>query len=228
MLSRLPKWVWFGGAALAFAAGMVNAIAFLSFVHQAATHITGIFTHLSLDIYSKNYAATLQSGLALLFFFLGSVLSGILIKDAHLKMGRRYGAALFLECLLLVASTLAFQSKSILGECLACMAAGLQNAMVSTYSGTILRTTHMTGVLTDLGALIGQSLGGIKIDKRKLELLLGILLAFFWGGFWGAFAYTRMDYLAMLLPAGIVGISGFAYLALRKKTLAALSQEQPF
>ena len=219
MISRLPKWVWFGGAVLSFAAGMVNAIAFMSFVHQAATHITGIFTHLSLDIFHQNFSAIFQSASAILFFFLGAVFSGIIIRDAQLRMGRRYSLALFVESCLLVLSTLAFRQKLVLGEYLACMAAGLQNAMVSTYSGTIVRTTHMTGVLTDFGALMGQWIAGVKVDFRKVQLLLGILLAFFWGGFLGAVIYSKINYLAMLFPAYIIGSCGVIYTAIRNFSL---------
>ena len=97
------------------------------------------------------------------------------------------------------------------------MAAGLQNAMVSTYSGTIVRTTHMTGVLTDFGALLGQLASGIKIETKRLKLLAGIMIAFFWGGYCGAVAYSRIQYLAMLIPALITALSAIVYFFLRLK-----------
>lgn len=215
MISRLPRWVWTGGAVLSFVAGMVNAIAFLSFVHQASTHITGIITHFSLKTFQADFVGMSQSGFSILFFFTGAALSGLIVRDGHLRMGRRYGVALTIECALLLFSTWAFHEKMVLGEYLACMAAGVQNAMVSTYSGAIVRTTHMTGILTDLGSLIGQWLGGVSVSFQKIKLLVGILLAFFWGGFCGAFAYGSMGYLAMLIPATIVGICALVYLWLR-------------
>ena len=215
MINRLPKWIWFGGVVLAFSAGIINSIALLSFAQQAATHVTGIFTHLSMNIARGNNGATFISFFTLFSFFFGSILSGLIIMDAHLKMGRRYGVALMLECLLLLLSTFAFNRHSIWGEYLACMAAGLQNAMVSTYSGTIVRTTHMTGVLTDLGSLIGQWMRGVSIQGLKFKILLGILLAFFWGGFIGVLLYSRIGYFAMLLPAAITGISSLVYFWLR-------------
>ncbi len=215
MINRLPKWIWFGGVILAFSAGIINSIAFLSFAQQAATHVTGIFTHLSMNIAYGNNNGTLISFCILLSFFCGSVLSGLIIMDAQLKMGRRYGVALALECLLLIGSTYAFNEKSIWGEYLACMAAGLQNAMVSTYSGTLVRTTHMTGVLTDFGALTGQWLRGIRVQGLKFKILFGILLAFFWGGFAGVLLYSKIGYFAMLAPAAITGLSSLVYFWLR-------------
>jgi len=215
MITRLPKWIWFGGVVLAFSAGIINSIAFMSFAQQAATHMTGIFTHLSMHIAQGDSAATMVSLFTLLSFFAGALLSGVIIMDAQLKMGRRYGVALMLECLLLLASTFAFNEKSIWGQYLACMAAGLQNAMVSTYSGTIVRTTHMTGVLTDLGALAGQWLRGVRVQGLKVKILGGILLAFFWGGFTGVMLYSRIGYFAMLVPSAITGLSAIGYLWLR-------------
>ena len=215
MVSRLPKWIWFGGAVLAFNAGMINVIAFMSFAHQAASHMTGIFTHLSIEIYQKDRSATWQAGVALLSFFIGAMICGILIRDAHLRMGRRYSLALFIESGLLAAATFLFYRKNIWGEYLACMAAGLQNAMVSTYSGTIVRTTHMTGVLTDFGSLIGQWLVGIKVERAKLELLFGLMISFFWGGVAGGFLYQRVEYMAMIIPSFIVGCAGLGYLVIR-------------
>ncbi len=215
MIAKLPRWVWFGGAVLAFTAGMINAIAFMSFAHHAATHVTGIFTEMSLEFYQKDRSATWQASVALLSFFLGAMLCGVIIRDAHLKMGRRYSAALFLESGILAAATFLFYQKNIWGEYLACMAAGLQNAMVSTYSGTILRTTHMTGILTDFGSWVGQWLAGVKVERIKAQLLLGIMLSFFWGGVSGGFLYTRVEYMAMLIPAFIVGCAGLGYLIIK-------------
>jgi uncharacterized membrane protein YoaK (UPF0700 family) len=216
MISKLPKWVWLGGAVLACVAGMVNAIAFLSFTHQAATHVTGIFTHLSIGLFDLASERTQQAGFMLLSFFFGAVMCGYIIHDGHLKMGRRYGAALALESALLFASTAGFVLHSVWGERLAAMAAGLQNAMVSTYSGAIVRTTHMTGILTDFGAMIGQISRGLKVDLRRLKLLGLLMLSFTVGGILGVLFYGRWEYLAMLVPATAVAVSAVGYLMIRR------------
>lgn len=181
MISKIPKWVLGGGGVLAFSAGMVNVIALLGFTHQAATHVTGIFSRLSINLYKGAAGGICETALILLFFFLGAVLCGVMIRDAHLKLDGRYVWTLSVECLLLILSTVAFYRGSILGECFAAMAAGLQNAMASTYSGAIIRTTHLTGVMTDLGVLIGHFIQGIKIDLRRLRLFLTLILSFLGG-----------------------------------------------
>ncbi len=216
MISKLPKWVWLGGAVLACVAGMVNAIAFLSFTHQAATHVTGIFTHLSIGLFDLGSDHAKEAALMLLSFFFGAFMCGCIIHDGHLKMGRRYGAALALESVLLFASAAGFVLHSVWGERLAAMAAGLQNAMVSTYSGAIVRTTHMTGILTDFGAMLGQMSRGLKVDPRRLKLLALLMASFTAGGFLGVLFYGRWEYLAMLVPATAVAVLAAGYLLIRR------------
>lgn len=218
MISKLPKWVWLGGGVLACVAGMVNAIAFLSFTHQAATHVTGIFTHLSIGLFDLESERTREAAFMILSFFFGAFLCGCIIHDGHLKMGRRYGGAMALESALLFASTAGFVLHSVWGERLAAMAAGLQNAMVSTYSGAIVRTTHMTGILTDLGAMMGQLVRGLKIDVLRLRLLALLMLSFTLGGVLGVLFYGRWEYLAMLVPASAVAASAVGYLLIRRSS----------
>lgn len=216
MVHKLPRWIWIGGAVLATAAGMVNAIAFLSFVQQAATHMTGIFTHLSIGLLDRDPAHARDAAMMLASFFFGAMLCGMIIHDGHLKMGRRYGFALAVESGLLLASTAGFILHSLWGERLAAMAAGLQNAMVSTYSGSIVRTTHMTGILTDLGAITGQAARGLKVDPLRFRLLAILAFSFVAGGVLGALFFRWWGYLAMLVPAATVGCTAVGYLMIRR------------
>ena len=142
----------------------------------------------------------------------------MILRDAHLKMGRHYEWVMALECALLVLSAWGFQRQEIWGEFSAAMAAGLQNAMASTYSGAIIRTTHLTGVLTDLGVLIGHRMRGIPSDRQKIRLFSTLILAFLTGGVLGAWTYAQVGAAAMLLPAMVIGFCGIAYRVLRGKT----------
>lgn len=216
MISKIPKWILAGGGILAFSAGMINVIALLGFSRQAATHVTGLFSHLSISLSQGDSQGVFRTLFILLSFFSGAVLSGIMIRDAQLKLDTRYVWALGLECLLLILSTVAFYRGSVLGECFAAMAAGLQNAMASTYSGAIIRTTHLTGVMTDLGVLIGHFLHGIKIDARRIKLFLILIFSFLAGGLLGALLYQRWSVLSMLAPASVIGASAIGFYFLQK------------
>lgn len=79
----------------------------------------------------------------LIAFCVGAMLSGLVIQDQTLKLGRRYGVALALEAALLLLAIPLFKQQQMQGALLAAMACGLQNAMVTTYSGARVRTTHL-------------------------------------------------------------------------------------
>lgn len=206
-----------GGGVLAFSAGMVNVIALLGFAHQAATHVTGLFSRLSISLFQGDPGGIQQTFLVILSFLIGAVISGVIIRDAQLKLDSRYTWTLALECILLVLSTAFFYRGSILGECFAAMAAGLQNAMASTYSGAIIRTTHLTGVMTDLGVLIGHWIHGIKIDARRIKLFATLIVSFLAGGFLGAVFFSRWNVFSMLMPAAVIGCSAVGFSFFQKK-----------
>ena len=78
---------------------------------------------------------------------------------------------------------------------------GIQNAMVSHYKGTIIRTTHLSGVLTDLGLALGYSVRGLNLEKRRIILHLLILIGFFMGGVIATLLYPSLKLQAFLVPA---------------------------
>ena len=220
MASRLATWVWIGAAALACVAGMVNVVGYLGFEHQAITHLTGTTSLLGAALAQGNLRAVLQLAGMLLAFVLGAVLSGLLIKDSVLQLGRRYGVALAFEAALLVLAVPLFEQGSFVGPLLAAVAIGLQNAMATTYSGAIIRTSHVSGMFTDLGITLGHALRGLPVDHRRLSLCLVIISAFLAGGVIGALLYGQWQYKALYLPAVLTGTTGLIYGVYRHRQLA--------
>lgn len=218
---QLPRWVWIGAGALACIAGMVNAVGYLGFEHQAVTHLTGTTTLLGAALAGNDLrAATHLAGVALAFM-LGCAASGVIVQDATLRLGRRYGVALALESVLLFASAYLFHRNAVHGAWLAAMACGLQNAMATTYSGAIVRTTHLSGMFTDLGIGLGHALRGLPMQRRRLLLCALIIGAFFGGGVFGALAFARVGTDALLLPATLTGVVGVGYAIYRHRTIGA-------
>ncbi|GAB2657791.1 YoaK family protein [Arenimonas aestuarii] len=211
MAERLATWVWAGAAALAFVAGMVNVVGYLGFEHQAITHLTGTTTLLGAALAGGDGGAALQLAGMVLAFVAGAALSGLLIQDSVLRLGRRYGIALTLEALLLAAAAPLFQRGLFAGPLLAAGAIGLQNAMATTYSGAVVRTSHVSGMFTDLGIMLGHALRGLPLARRRLWLCLVIISAFLAGGVAGAFAFAHAGYAALYLPAALTGGTGLAY-----------------
>ncbi len=148
-------------------------------------------------------------------FVIGAAVSGALIGATALQLGRRYGLVLVAESALLAAGALVLGRGGPGGEHLLCMAAGLQNAMATTFSGAIVRTTHVTGVFTDLGAALGQGLRSGRWERRKMGLLLALAGGFLCGSALGAAGFAQVGYAALWGPAGVTGLAGLTYVVLR-------------
>ncbi len=196
-------------------AGMVNVVGLLGFQHQAITHLTGNTSLLAEALANLDLTATLHFALLIGAFVTGTVISGFVIQDTALQLGRRYGVALLLESILLFASIPLFLHESVHGMYLAACACGLQNAMVSTYSGSVVRTTHVSGMFTDLGIFVGHALRGLSVDRKRLNLCVCVISGFLCGGVAGAGAFRVAGYFALVLPALLSVIGAVAYGLLR-------------
>ena len=216
MNTRLPRWVWIGAIALACIAGMVNVIGYLGFEHQAITHLTGTTSLLGAALAQGDLRAIVHLWGMLIAFCVGAMLSGLVIQDQTLKLGRRYGVALALEAALLLLSIPLFKQQQIWGALLAAMACGLQNAMVTTYSGAAVRTTHLSGMFTDQGIGLGHVLRGMPLPMRRLTLSGLIISGFLGGGVLGAWFYRHWGYDALLAPALLTGSTGIGYVLYRQ------------
>jgi uncharacterized membrane protein YoaK (UPF0700 family) len=212
---HLPRWVWVGAFALSCIAGMVNVVGYLGFEHQAITHLTGTTTLLGSAIARADARSGLQLAGVLTAFVLGAALSGLIVQDGALQLGRRYGIALSLVSLLLLLSIPMLERQWITGAWVAAAACGLQNAMVTTYSGAAVRTTHLSGMFTDLGIGIGHALRGMPLQKRRLLLSALIISGFLSGCIIGALLFQAYAYRALLVPAGLTGATGSIYATYR-------------
>jgi uncharacterized membrane protein YoaK (UPF0700 family) len=119
--------------------------------------------------------------------------------------------ALLLESLLLCAAVPLLHANHVFGIYCASCACGLQNAMVSTYSGAVIRTTHISGMFTDLGIFLGHFLRGLPVDSRRLRLCFLIISGFLAGGIAGAAAFRHLGYSTLFIPAALTAITAIAY-----------------
>ncbi|MET0807134.1 MAG: YoaK family protein, partial [Pseudoxanthomonas sp.] len=104
-------------------------------------------------------------------------------------------------------------------------ACGLQNAMASTYSGSLIRTTHVTGLVTDIGIAMGHALRGMPVARRRLALCVLVTTSFLCGGIAGALLYSRFGYSTLYFPALLTGSAGLAYALYRQRQLWKTHQE---
>lgn len=213
---RLPTWVWIGAITLSCVAGMVNVVGFLGFEHQAVSHLTGTTSQLGMAMAQGDWRSIGHLWGLLIAFSLGAMLSGLIIQDSALQLGRRYGIALALESALLFLAIPLFKHQQIWGAMSAAMACGLQNAMATTFSGAVVRTTHLSGMFTDLGIGLGHLLRGLPLPVRRLTLSGLIISGFLAGGVLGAWLFVRWQYDALLVPAVLTGLVGLGYVIYRQ------------
>ena len=219
-LRQVPRWAWFGTGVLAFIAGLVNATGYLGFRHESISNMTGNTSLLGIALAKGNGGETAHWAFAIGAFMLGALLSGLIVQQSTLKLGRRYGVALTLESLLLFIAIPFLDTSDSIGLYLASTAMGLQNGMVSAYSGALIRTTHVTGIFTDLGISLGHLLRGLPVDRLRLWVCIVVSTAFMVGGAIGALLFERMHERSLLIPAALTGVCGLGYGVYRQYCMA--------
>lgn len=211
MIKRLPKWVEIGGFSLTFTAGYVNAVGVLGFQYQAVSHLTGISTYLSIALAENQLQDMMHLITIALSFVAGAILSGAIIRSTALEHNSGYSLALVLESLLLFAAMKVLIQGNEIGHYFASAACGLQNAMTTTFSGAIVRTTHLSGIFTDLGVMLGLRLRGQKLDNRRILLYITLISGFLTGGMLGAYMFNYYQFKALFVPATLSALLAMTY-----------------
>lgn len=196
----LPVWVQLGAFFLAFNAGMINALGLLSIWHQTVSHMTGNVSMLAIAILHGQSMQAIYGICVITSFVLGSLYSGYILGSSHFQLGRRYGTPLSLSALCIFLCWLLIPYYPRYALLWACVAMGMQNAMVSHYKGAIIRTTHLTGLLTDLGLNLGYLLRGLPVERRRVVLLIVILMGFLFGGILVTWLYPYLNLHTFLIP----------------------------
>ena len=210
-----------GGAWLAMVAGYVDAV-FFRLAGTAVTHVTGNAALFSADAATSNFDQAARLGAIVGAFVMGAVLSGVIVGSPNLRSGRRYGVVLIIEGVLLACAAYMFAQSTQTAACIAAGAAGLQNAMASTYMGLIVRTTHLTGIATDIGFLLGCTLRGRRFEPWRLGLLLLLAAGFITGAVLGALLAGEIGSRSLWIVSANVTLVGTLYFAWRVRRPARL------
>ena len=203
---------WFvaGGAALALLAGYVNVV-LLGFFHVPVSHMTGAVSRLGADLATRDATDLAIVAAMIAGFLLGCATSGLIIGSEDLGPGRRYGIALMVEGALLAASCLLALGGHRLAVPLAATACGVQNAMATSYHGLVLRTTHVTGIVTDIGLLLGHAIRNRRAEGWRIAMLTALLAGFLAGAVAGAFAHGEIGIAALWPASATATLSGALY-----------------
>jgi len=207
---------WYG---LAFQAGAINAGGFLA-CHSFVSHVTGFGTMIGIQVASGQVLQALEL-LAIPFYFLaGASLSALLI-DKRQALGKPAAyvtvAGLIFFCILSVffAGNLGWLGdfgepfelyQDILLVSPLCIACGLQNASGVSATQGMIRTTHLTGILTDYGVNLVRNRYLKRFSKEKYrqvvinKVRLGTFIAFSTGSTISAVVFLKFQYKGFLLP----------------------------
>ncbi|AMP39458.1 MULTISPECIES: YoaK family protein [Ralstonia solanacearum species complex] len=208
------------GQSLAFVAGAANAGGFLA-VKQYTSHMSGIVSAVADDLVLGDFALVLAGLASLLAFLGGAACTAVLVNWGRRRSTQSaFALPLLLEAALLLGFGLMGASLSQyrvvfvpVTVALLCFMMGLQNAIITKISRAEIRTTHVTGLTTDIGIEIGKALywnrghrhlHAVVADRPKLRLLSSLLGMFFLGGVTGAMGFKHIGYVATIPLASIL------------------------
>ena len=210
------------GAMLAFVAGAVNAGGFLA-VHRYTSHMTGVVSGIADGLALGEFALALAGASALAAFMLGAAATAILVNWARRReLHGEFALPLMLEAVLLLAFGLLGARLDLHADAataatvlLLSFLMGLQNAIVTKVSKAEIRTTHMTGIATDLGLELGRLVFWnrrpeanarhfVRANREKLIIHATILGLFFLGGVVGALAFKRAGFVSTIPIAALL------------------------
>jgi len=210
------------GMGLAFIAGATNAGGFLA-IGYYTSHMSGIVASISDNVIIGNFRLAVAALVCLAAFLSGAATSAILINWGRRRhASSEYATPLLLEAVLLLCfgvlganleKHLVFFLPATVA--LLCYIMGLQNALITKISKAEIRTTHVTGLVTDIGIELGKMMYWHKGDQpatdqrvganyAKLALLSGLLLSFFAGGLVGALGFKSFGFITTVPLACIL------------------------
>jgi uncharacterized membrane protein YoaK (UPF0700 family) len=196
----------------AFSAGAINSGGFLA-IGQYTSHMTGLLASISDNLIVGANMAVMLAIMALSLFCAGAAFSAFLINYLRRKMwGRQFSGPILLEALLIImfgaltAADIGGKVSIGMSAGLLCFIMGLQNATITKITRARMRTTHITGILTDIGIQLGNGQTRHNHHLASLSVLRLVLLMFFMGGLSGAILFSSIGAvfcipLALMLAA---------------------------
>ncbi len=197
---------------LGLAAGFVNAAGFLAFA-VLTTNVTGHAALFAEGIAMQQWQTVRVIALWMSLFFAGAFISSLIVSRIGKNQSYSYLIPLLIEILILLSVALLGKrfdntvgKEFFAGSLLFAM--GLQNSLVSMVSGSVVRTTHLTGTFTDLGIELAQFIKRKREDKpalkTKIQLHSAIIFFFLFGALCGAYLFRIYSFYAFFAPVIIL------------------------
>lgn len=197
-------------------AGFINAAGILAFA-VLTTNVTGHAALMAVNIAAGQWRVARIAALWLFLFFSGAFISSSIIRRTGRSRPFAYTLPIVMIMVILVpvivkgdSARESFELTEFFAGCLL-FAMGAQNAIVSMISGSVVRTTHLTGMVTDLGIDLSHALfKNTEPDKqlRRRLLLRGAIIVFFLiGGISGAILFVEFGFYSFIIPVFILLIA---------------------
>ncbi|QEC79555.1 YoaK family protein [Mucilaginibacter ginsenosidivorax] len=198
---------------LGLTAGFVNAAGFLGF-SVLTTNVTGHAALFAEQIALQNWQTARVIALWMFLFLAGAFVSSFIVSRIGKNQQYSYVIPILIEITILLSVALfgyrydhSLVGKEIFAGSLL-FAMGLQNALVSMVSGSVVRTTHLTGTFTDLGIELAQFFRHKAEDrtalKAKIKLRVAIIFFFMCGALAGAYIFRWLHFYCFLVPVIIL------------------------
>lgn len=200
---------------LSFTGGYINVFGILT-VALPLSHFSGGVAKLSIEaangfLISENLAKLLT---AIFCFLIGNIFSGIVVGERNFSFRKRYGLIFIgMGLIILYFNHLFLRIKYL--TFLLSIFVGVQNGLFITYRGILVRTSHITGTLSDLGVYIGYIIRGKKVEAWRMFYYINSLMFFFLGGVMSAIAERIFKEKTILIISVLYIIIGLIYLRLR-------------
>lgn len=206
---KYKYYIFFWILILTFIAGSINVYSISKF-KTPITHYTGNSSLFAIGIVKKH---NLRIIYLIICFFLGSTFSGILFHEKNLKPQKRYGITLFILGIIVLFLNKIIEEKYIIYILTAII--GIQNGLFIKFKGCMVRTSHITGYLTDAGFSLGSILRGKREQTWNLFFYITSILFFIFGGIFSVILLEKTNYTLEII--GITYIfTGCYYFILRK------------
>lgn len=200
---------------LALVAGVLNSVGFVA-VAFYTSHMTGVTAQVADQLVLGNLYLVTVGVLSIASFVSGAMACAVLFNwGRRRELRSRYANVLLLEGVLmllfgLLAEGLTFSGRELLFVPVLCFTMGLQNAIITKISGAQIRTTHVTGMVTDIGIEMGKLLyrnrlrgvDPVRGSASKLAMLGSLVMLFVVGGIIGALGYLAIGF-AVLVPSAL-------------------------
>ena len=214
------------GVILTLVAGALNAGGFLA-IGQYTSHMTGMVSTFADQVVLRNFGFATVAAISWIAFLAGAATTAMIVNFLHRsEVHNLYAVPLLLEAgliLLFGAFGGTLKRHELVDVSLAvitlCFTMGLQNALITKISRAEIRTTHLTGLTTDLGIEIGKLLYWnsnrsddtripVRANRAKLRIHAILIGSFLAGGVAGALGFHFAGFISTVpLALALAAIS---------------------